>query len=131
MGTHVDPIVGNWYQYENTDQRFVVVAVDEDNATIEIQNFDGDIEELDADTWYESDIEPIETPEDWTGPIDDIERDDLGYTETGMSPADWQSPARKKPRKPTESDPYEGESENEDDWGDGLPDEDQLPDDEH
>jgi hypothetical protein len=130
MGTHVDPVVGNWYQYENTDQRFVVVAVDEDEATIEIQNFDGDLEELDADTWYELDIEPIETPEDWTGPIDDIERDDLGYTETGMTPADWRPRAAKKTRKPGKSDLYEEEPEDEDDWGEGFPDEEQLGDDE-
>jgi hypothetical protein len=69
-----------------------VVAIDEDGETIEIQHFDGDLEDIELDSWHELEIEPIEPPEDWTGPIDDIERDDLGYTETDMSGGDWSQP---------------------------------------
>jgi hypothetical protein len=29
--------------------------------------------------WEEMDIEDIEPPEDWTGPLDDLESDDLRY----------------------------------------------------
>ena len=28
----------------------------------------------------------VEQPEDWSGPYDDLERDDLGYSDTGMHP---------------------------------------------
>lgn len=75
----VDPIIGNWYRNQETSNDFEVVALDEDAQTIEIQYFDGEVEELDLDAWYELAIETIEAPEDWSGPFDDIEADDLGY----------------------------------------------------
>ena len=89
MPTDADPVVGTWYQHLDKGQKFVVVAVDEGSALVEIQYFDGDMDELSLGEWHDIDIEPIESPEDWTGPLDDIERDDLGYTETDMQPDDW------------------------------------------
>ncbi|MCK7580261.1 MAG: hypothetical protein MZV65_34550 [Chromatiales bacterium] len=70
-------------------QRFQVTAFDEDAGTVEIQDFDGDLEEVDIDEWYTLEIETIEPPEDWTGPVDDIGRDDLGYSDTATSGEDW------------------------------------------
>lgn len=75
MPTDADPIEGNWYQ-----------------RLVEIQHFDGDLEEIDFDAWYAMEIEPIEAPEDWTGPMNEVEPDDLGYTETGMKAEDWKEP---------------------------------------
>lgn len=75
----VDPIIGNWYRNQETGNDFEVVALDEDAQTIEIQYFDGEVEELDFDAWYELAIEAIEAPEDWSGPFDELEVDDLGY----------------------------------------------------
>jgi TATA-binding protein-associated factor Taf7 len=77
----VDPIIGNWYRNQETGNDFEVVALDEDAQTIEIQYFDGELEELDLDAWYELAIESIEAPEDWSGPFDEMEADDLGYEE--------------------------------------------------
>jgi hypothetical protein len=37
------------------------------------------LEEIDLDAWYELPIESIEAPEDWSGPFDEMESDDLGY----------------------------------------------------
>lgn len=91
MVEDLDPIVGNWYRHLDKGQKFEVVAVDEDEGIVEIQHFDGDVEELDLDAWYELEIEGAEPPEDWTGPLDDIEEDDLGYTETDMGSDDWKS----------------------------------------
>ena len=54
-------------------------------------------------------LEPIETPEDWTGPMDDIERDDLGYTETDMSAEDWAEPLGE--RSTLQEQEYPGEEE--------------------
>ncbi|MBS1221541.1 MAG: hypothetical protein H6R24_732 [Proteobacteria bacterium] len=79
----VDPIIGNWYRNQETGNDFEVVALDEDAQTIEIQYFDGEVEELDLDAWYELAIESIEEPEDWSGPFDQMESDDLGYEEEG------------------------------------------------
>ncbi len=86
------PVISQWYKHLDKGYTFQVVSIDEDEATVGIQHFDGDLEELDLDDWYELEIETIEPPEDWTGPIDDIERDDLGYTETDMSKEDWARP---------------------------------------
>jgi hypothetical protein len=72
------PVIGNWYRQEN-GERFEIVAVDADDATIEIQYFDGTIEELDMDAWEEMPLEEVEPPEDWTGSVDvdEEEVDDL------------------------------------------------------
>ncbi|HRF62963.1 MAG TPA: hypothetical protein P5260_07755 [Candidatus Competibacter sp.] len=84
----VDPIIGNWYRNEETGNDFEVVALDEDAQTIEIQYFDGELEELDLDAWYELPLEAIEPPEDWSGPFDEMETDDLGYDEEELSDED-------------------------------------------
>ena len=77
----VDPIIGNWYRNEDTGAEFEVVALDEDMQTIEIQYTDGEVEELELDTWYDLPVERIEMPDDWSGPFDDLESDDLEYDE--------------------------------------------------
>jgi len=69
------PDIGDWYQDE-AGNRFEVVAVDEDDRTIEIQHFDGTIEELDFVTWEGSNFEPAGAPEDYSGSLD-IEREDM------------------------------------------------------
>ena len=81
----LDPIVGNWYQNLDTQSQFEVVAFDEDAQTVEIQYFDGEVEEIDLDSWYEMVLEPIEPPEDWSGPFDEIDPDDLGYSDAAGS----------------------------------------------
>ena len=90
------PVVSQWYRHRDKGQRFQVTAIDKTEDMVEIQHFDGDVEELDRDSWYELDIEPIEPPEDWTGPLDDVERDDLGYTETDMTKSDWNEPLEER-----------------------------------
>lgn len=78
MSADIEPIIGNWYKADD-DSSFEVIAVDDD--TIEVQYFDGGIEEFDMATWREMAVEEIEPPEDWSGPFDDLEKDDLGYTD--------------------------------------------------
>lgn len=84
----VDPIIGNWYRNQETGNDFEVVALDEDAQTVEIQYFDGELEDLDLEAWYELPIDPIEAPEDWSGPFDEMEADDLGYEEDEFSDED-------------------------------------------
>jgi hypothetical protein len=88
MRKELDPIVGNWYQHLDKGQTFRVVALDDINDMVEIQHLDGDLEEVDLETWYEFDLEPCAEPEDWTAPMDDIEVDDLDVTETTISRQD-------------------------------------------
>jgi hypothetical protein len=69
------PEVGTWYR--GLDGRtFEIVAVDEKDETIEIQHFDGTVEELDTDAWAELDAEPVDQPEDWSGSMD-VDEEDL------------------------------------------------------
>ena len=47
--SNIEPIVGGWYA--SRGERFEVVAVDDDESTIEVQFADGTVAELDADDW--------------------------------------------------------------------------------
>lgn len=76
MATEYDPRIGDWYR-NSSGETFEIVAFDDADETVEIQYFDGTVEELDLDTWYEMDIEPTAAPEDWSGSLD-IEREDYG-----------------------------------------------------
>ena len=44
------PTIGNWYRIQGSDS-FEVVAFDEDDGTIELQYFDGTVEEMDIEDW--------------------------------------------------------------------------------
>ena len=92
MSTTLKPVVSQWYRHRDKGQQFYVTALDEVEGTVETQHFDGDLEEMDFDDWHQLSIETIEPPEDWTGPVDDVERDDLGYSETDMTAEDWAEP---------------------------------------
>ncbi|MDF9392366.1 MULTISPECIES: DUF6763 family protein [Methylococcus] len=111
MNSEADPIVGNWYRHLDKGQSFTVVAIDDDARTVEIQHFDGDLEEIDLDTWYLLPIELIEEPENWSGPLDVAELDDLGGTEiTDTCPEDWSEPLEeivKQEDRPVEEVPEE------------------------
>ena len=77
MKNHPNPEIGSWYR-DNTDgQLFEIVALDEDDQTIEIQYFGGAVEELDFSMWQELELTSAAPPEDWSGPFDDLEVDDL------------------------------------------------------
>jgi len=66
-------------------QLTVTYHLDETSALNELQHYDGEIEEVDLSTWRSMDLEIAAAPEDWSGSVDVVERDDLGYSETGMS----------------------------------------------
>ncbi len=75
------PTIGNWYRLQGSES-FEVVAFDEDDGTIELQYFDGTVEEMDLEDWHAAkeggSLEEIEPPEDWTGSVDvDPEEDDV------------------------------------------------------
>jgi len=84
--------VGQWYRRSDKGEIFQVTGYDKASGTIEIQTFDGDLDEIDEDAWRELPLGLAEPPEDWTGPVDDVERDDLGYSETNMRGVDWAEP---------------------------------------
>lgn len=73
---HIPPWIGCWYK-DIAGSLFEVVAIDDDDNTVEIQYFDGTVEELDMDAWWDTPMELAEAPEDWSGSLD-IEREDYG-----------------------------------------------------
>jgi hypothetical protein len=88
--TSPSPIVGDWYRRAN-GSLFEVVAIDRDDGTVEIQHFDGTVEEFDLDAWDEQEFEEAQAPEDWTGSVD-VEPEDY-EVERELSPtAIWTDP---------------------------------------
>ncbi|MFA5984624.1 MAG: DUF6763 family protein [Methylococcaceae bacterium] len=88
MATITDPIISNWYKDVENNLTFQVIAVDDNDDSIEVQYFNGDLGQYDHESWYNSTFDYIEDPEDWTAPFDDIEVDDLGYTDTDLHEPD-------------------------------------------
>lgn len=91
MLNRLGPEIGKWYRNEN-GAIFEVVAFDEEEGIVEIQYFDGDIEELDMDSWYGQLIKAHAEPEDWSGPFDDLVADDFGDTESARHPEEHGNP---------------------------------------
>ncbi|MCF7971225.1 MAG: hypothetical protein K9L22_08695 [Methylococcaceae bacterium] len=88
MTTITDPSIDQWYKDVENNLTFKVVAIEEDDDTIEVQYNNGDIGEYDTDSWYNSTFDFIEDPEDWSAPFDDLESDDLGYSNSDTRRSD-------------------------------------------
>jgi hypothetical protein len=78
MTTVADPIIGSWYKDVENNLTFKIVNIEDSD----VQYLNGDIGEYDYESWYSSTFDYIEAPEDWTAPYDDLESDDLGYSDT-------------------------------------------------
>jgi hypothetical protein len=96
-----DPTPGQWYEDLEREENFKVVAVDPDDAIVRVQWLNGEVEELDLDTWHELDLEKAQEPEGW---VDDDEEDEEGDDED-LDDEDW-------------------EDDEDDDWDDDDEDED-------
>lgn len=83
----IQPQVGCWYRRLD-GTLFEVVALDEDDGTVELQEFDGTVDELEIEAWHRLVLEPTAAPEDYSGAVDveagDGPTDDDG---TGAQPA--------------------------------------------
>jgi hypothetical protein len=91
MRHHEHPDVGNWYKDQEANNVFEVVASDDLDQYVEIQYFAGEIEEVDLETWYELDLRKIPAPEDYSGPFE-LSREDLSYSDDTIHPEDWSGP---------------------------------------
>jgi hypothetical protein len=101
-----EPIRGQWYQNVEEDETFRVLSVDEDSELIEIEYLDGDIEEVDLETWHEMDLETCDEPEGWS----DNDEDDDDFDED-------------------EEEDDEDEDEDDDDWDEDEDEDDDWDDD--
>ena len=68
-----------------------MVAIDEDDATVEIQQFDGTIDELDIERWPELLLMEVSAPEDWSGSVDMDPEDYVGKKDSEM-PSGYHDP---------------------------------------
>jgi hypothetical protein len=93
-----EPAVGQWYENIDENESFRVLSVDEDAELVELEYLDGDIEEVDLETWHELDLDKIDEPEGWAGSAEDEddeeeeeEKDDLDETwdEDDEDDEDW------------------------------------------
>ena len=76
-----EPVVGQWYENLEEEEQFRVLSVDEDSELLEIEYLDGDIEEIDLETWHEMDLERIAEPEGWSESDDEDEAEDEDWEE--------------------------------------------------
>lgn len=84
------PAVGDWYQTLD-GALFEIIAVDDEDGTIDLQHFDGTVEEVDFDAWEEGDFIPADPPEDYSGSLD-IEREDYGVDLERGAAQGWADP---------------------------------------
>ena len=112
MARDYDPVQGQWYEDLEENEIFRVLSVDPDEEIIEVQYENGDIEEIDLDTWHELDLERAEEPEGWASDDDDEDEEE----EDDEDEDDWD------------------EDEDDDDWDDDdedLDDDDDYSDRDH
>ncbi len=87
----IKPKVGEWYIDLETQKEFEVVAID--SGTIEIQYYDGDLTEVDLENWKEMLLQSAPAPEDWSGPYDEIDDEDIDDGEVeAIHPEHWENP---------------------------------------
>ena len=79
MLKRIQPEVGNWYENVEDETLFEVVAIDDDGSSLAIQYFEGELEEMDIEAFWQLALRSVDQPEDWAGPyeIDQEDRDDL------------------------------------------------------
>ncbi|HUN72458.1 MAG TPA: DUF6763 family protein [Steroidobacteraceae bacterium] len=65
MSRDYEPVPGQWYENLEDEESFRVLTVDEDSELVEIEYLDGEIEEIDLETWHEMDLEQTQEPEGW------------------------------------------------------------------
>lgn len=84
------PVIGHWFKRPN-GTLFEVVAIDEEGATVEIQLFDGTIDEIEVETWSNMLLTEVAAPEDWSGSVDMDPEDYVGKKDSEY-PTGYQDP---------------------------------------
>ncbi|MBT8108382.1 MAG: hypothetical protein KJP17_09110 [Gammaproteobacteria bacterium] len=84
------PVIGQWFRRPN-GILFEVVAIDEDDMTVEIQFFDGTIDELELERWPELLLTEVSAPEDWSGSVD-MDPEDFVDASEAEFPNGYQDP---------------------------------------
>ena len=97
----MQPVVGQWYRGV-TNELFEVVAIDDGDATIEIQYFDGTVTEMDFESWNEQlrdrTLDSADASEDWSGAVD-VEIEDLDREFEDNARMAWSTPEDRSLRR--------------------------------
>ena len=88
MSRDYEPVPGQWYENLEDEESFRVLTVDEDSELVEIEYLDGEIEEIDLETWHEMDLEQTSEPEGWAE-SDEEEDDEEEEEEEDEDEDDW------------------------------------------
>ncbi|MFQ5643899.1 MAG: DUF6763 family protein [Thiogranum sp.] len=99
MNFEYAPKIGDWYKNTIGDA-FEVIARDDDDDTLELQYYDGTLEELDTETWESMRPVPIEPPEDWSASMD-ISPEDTHGPEVWSETEDWMSALERMDSSPS------------------------------
>lgn len=89
MGRDYDPVAGQWYEDLEEEELFLVLAVDPDEELVKIQYENGDIEEIDLDTWHVLDLEKTTQPDGWSGSEVDADDEDEDFDDEDEDDDDW------------------------------------------
>jgi hypothetical protein len=84
------PEIGQWFRRPG-GTLFEVVAIDEDASTVEIQQYDGTIDELEIDRWPQLLLTEASAPEDWSGSVD-MDPDDFSMSNNNDLPSGYHDP---------------------------------------
>lgn len=90
-GEILRPIIGQWYYDRTNDREFEVLNIDKEEGILEIQYLEGEVEEVDLDTWEDMNLAKIAEPAEWDHDGEDKEElDDLNDIDD-EDPDDWET----------------------------------------
>jgi hypothetical protein len=81
------PSVGQWYLRLDNQRKFEVIDIDDGDGMIEVQDEDGALDEIDADTWFSVALELTEQPQELNALFDNIAETDEADGGDGAPPA--------------------------------------------
>jgi hypothetical protein len=96
MVNAIIPVVGRWYRHLQKGETFQVIGINGGGEPVQVQLFDGNIEEIPRDEWRATPMQACAPPEDWSGPYDDVERDDAGHSEAEVEAAEEHAEAQQQ-----------------------------------
>jgi hypothetical protein len=92
MSENTIPIEGNWYKSLDTGKTLSVVTFDEDESIVEIQYYNGKLEEIEIEEWDDLSLELIDQPEDYIDDAGNLDEDNMHYEMDDMDSDQWGDP---------------------------------------
>lgn len=89
MSRDYEPVPGQWYENLEDEESFRVLTVDEDSELVEIEYLDGEIEEIDLETWHEMDLDQTTEPEGWAESDEEEDEEEEEEEEDEDDDDDW------------------------------------------